>query len=298
MLSNKDIFNKQVEKLKNLSGLDITIHTNEEDIENTIKSLSSLIEILNIKKSKTTLLKELMLGKISVADINKYIQNFNFDNRFCLFTLYFQNKVDEIIYNLLKEFFSNTGDYIINMSQDIFCIFHPYKNDDIVALSHNIVDFINTEAMSNVKLIYSDINNNIYNIKRIYDDNILALNIANIFYTNQYIFSSQKLGIAGLLYELPRHACLRFLNEFSTKDKNSTINMENIHTIDVFINNNLNISETARSLHMHRNTLVYRIEQLENKTGLNLRTFEGAMTFRLLKLIKNFLNSKEKNQYE
>lgn len=41
------------------------------------------------------------------------------------------------------------------------------------------------------------------------------------------------------------------------------------------------MSETARQLHVHRNTLVYRLEKLQKATGLDIRVFEDAMTFQI-----------------
>ena len=33
--------------------------------------------------------------------------------------------------------------------------------------------------------------------------------------------------------------------------------------------NDMNVSETARGLHYHRNTLMYQIEKIKKETGLN-----------------------------
>ena len=56
---------------------------------------------------------------------------------------------------------------------------------------------------------------------------------------------------------------------------------EAMSTISKFFENNLNISETARQLYVHRNTLVYRLERIENAIGLDIRKFDDAMTFRI-----------------
>ena len=56
-----------------------------------------------------------------------------------------------------------------------------------------------------------------------------------------------------------------------------------------FFLNNLNIAETARQLHMHRNTLIYRLEQIEKQTGLDLRLFDDAMTFKIAMMVINYL---------
>lgn len=46
---------------------------------------------------------------------------------------------------------------------------------------------------------------------------------------------------------------------------------ETLSTVYKFFENNLNISETARQLYIHRNTLVYRLEKIQKLTGLDVR---------------------------
>ena len=48
-----------------------------------------------------------------------------------------------------------------------------------------------------------------------------------------------------------------------------------------FFENSLNVSETSRQLYIHRNTLVYRLDKLQKSTGLDLRVFEDAITFKI-----------------
>ena len=56
-------------------------------------------------------------------------------------------------------------------------------------------------------------------------------------------------------------------------------------TIQKFFENNLNISETARQLYVHRNTLVYRLERLEKAIGLDIRKFDDAMPFKIAMMV-------------
>ena len=53
-------------------------------------------------------------------------------------------------------------------------------------------------------------------------------------------------------------------------------------TGEAFLANNLNVSETARILYIHRNTLLYRLDKIERLTGLDIRTFSDAINFRIL----------------
>lgn len=67
---------------------------------------------------------------------------------------------------------------------------------------------------------------------------------------------------------------------------------ELIECINEFFKNNLNISETSRNAFLHRNTLLYRIEKIYKITGLNIRNFDEAMSFRLLTIVYDKMNER------
>ncbi|HIR76843.1 MAG TPA: helix-turn-helix domain-containing protein, partial [Candidatus Choladousia intestinipullorum] len=59
---------------------------------------------------------------------------------------------------------------------------------------------------------------------------------------------------------------------------------------------NLNVSETARQLYIHRNTLVYRLEKLQKSTGLDIRVFDDALTFKIAMMVVNYMKYMEANE--
>lgn len=67
----------------------------------------------------------------------------------------------------------------------------------------------------------------------------------------------------------------------SLKDKD-----EALEIIRVFFSNNLNVSATAKSLYMHRNTLLYKLDQLSKELGLKLDRFSHACSINILLNIK------------
>ena len=52
---------------------------------------------------------------------------------------------------------------------------------------------------------------------------------------------------------------------------------ELLATIEELMKTNLNLTQTANNLHIHRNTLLYRIGKVHQHVGLDLRTFEGVL---------------------
>lgn len=55
-----------------------------------------------------------------------------------------------------------------------------------------------------------------------------------------------------------------------------------MQTVEAYLDSGMNISETARGLYMHRNTLMYRLNSIRKQTGLDLSKFDDAVTFKLL----------------
>lgn len=80
-----------------------------------------------------------------------------------------------------------------------------------------------------------------------------------------------------------------FLKEvFGDKDVEQ-FEEETLSTVFKFFENSLNISETARQLYIHRNTLVYRLEKIQKMTGLDVRVFEDALTFKIAMMVSEHM---------
>ena len=77
----------------------------------------------------------------------------------------------------------------------------------------------------------------------------------------------------------------------SRKTPIEALDEDTLDTINRFFENNLNVSETARKLYVHRNTLVYRLEKVKKITGLDLREFEDAILFKVAVMVKQYLDS-------
>ena len=97
------------------------------------------------------------------------------------------------------------------------------------------------------------------------------------------------LGIGRLIYQLPQPLCDMFMREIFGENLPDTFDEETLTTIEKFFDNNLNVSETARQLFVHRNTLVYRLEKLQKTTGLDIRVFEDAMTFKIALMVASYM---------
>ena len=127
------------------------------------------------------------------------------------------------------------------------------------------------------------------------DEMIAALNesqqTGKPFDTEKYVVSYENLGIGRLIYQLPTTLCEMFLQEVFKKNPIDSLDKETLFTINKFFENNLVLSETARKLFVHRNTLVYRLEKIKKLTGLDLREFDDAIVFKVALMVKKYLSN-------
>ena len=124
----------------------------------------------------------------------------------------------------------------------------------------------------------------------------MALEVGRIFNVEEETISYGKLGIGRLIYQLPMSLCEMFIKEIFG-ERNIDLDDETMVTIQKFFENSLNISETARQLYIHRNTLVYRLERLEKMIGLDIRKFEDAMTFKIAMMVVKYMKYMETFEY-
>lgn len=116
-----------------------------------------------------------------------------------------------------------------------------------------------------------------------------AASICRIFSNELTVAHFESLGIGRLIYQLPAGQCEMFLSEVFRGDAANVLDPETLFTVQVFFENNLNISEAARRLFIHRNTLVYRLEKIKKLTGLDLRKFDHAIVFQIALMVKKQL---------
>ena len=125
-----------------------------------------------------------------------------------------------------------------------------------------------------------------------YKEAQIAIEVGKVFDTEKYVINYENLGIGRLIYQLPTTLCEMFLQEVFKKNPIDALDKETLFTIHKFFENNLNVSETARKLFVHRNTLVYRLEKIKKLTGLDLREFDDAITFKVALMVKKYLTSR------
>ena len=148
-----------------------------------------------------------------------------------------------------------------------------------------------------VHIAYGTIVKELKEVSRSYKEARMALDVGKIFFDEKEIIAYSSLGIGRLIYQLPIPLCKMFIKEIFENKSPDDFDEETITTINKFFENSLNVSETSRQLYIHRNTLVYRLDKLQKSTGLDLRVFEDAITFKIALMVVRYMKYMETLDY-
>lgn len=113
-----------------------------------------------------------------------------------------------------------------------------------------------------------------------------AIEVGRIFKPDESIYVYSRLILERFLMEIPQDISAYYHSLLFNRKNQRLFNEEMLYTIDMFFKKDLNLSDTARQLYIHRNTLVYRLDKVQKQIGLDLRSFEDAVTFKILMELK------------
>ena len=262
-------------------------------------SLGNIKNLYDEKYDKGSFIKNIILDNILPSDI--YIKSkelhFNTEEMRIVFLIKFFGKTDMMPFEMMQNMFPDKSkDYVISVGEHDIVLVKDVKPDmetkEIEKIATNIADTLSAEFYTKVAIGISTVVENIKDLARAYKEAQVALEVGKVFETEKNIISYENLGIGRLIYQLPTTLCEMFLQEVFKKGSLESLDRETLQTIQSFFENNLNVSETSRKLFVHRNTLVYRLEKFRKLTGLDLREFEHAITFKVALMVKKYLSSK------
>lgn len=273
-------------------------------------------EALLVGKIATFQIQELMVAYKERFDKDNFIKNLLLDN-LLLVDIYNRSKKLHVDINARRVvMIVETGEHKDGDAIDrVRSLFSGRTKDFVTAVDeHNIIvvkelldqetyeDIRKTAAViidalkdrdDRIRVSYGTIVGEIKEVSRSYKEAGMALDVGKIFFADKRIIAYSALGIGRLIYQLPIPLCKMFIKEiFDGKDLDD-FDEETLSTINKFFENSLNVSETSRQLYIHRNTLVYRLDKLQKSTGLDLRVFEDAITFKIALMVVKYMKYME-----
>ncbi len=251
---------------------------------------------------RNNFMQNVVLGNMLVVDMYNKAKKLHIDQaQRVVFIIDVAGKKDGVVMETVKNLFTvQSRDFITEVDEKSIILIKDVRDlpedESLSELADMIVDNLQTEAMIPVRVGYGNRVDLLQDISRSYQEAKMALEVGSIFNVEKKNLSYSRLGIGRLIYQLPISLCEMFLREVFGESIPDIFDEETTITIQKFFENNLNISETARQLYVHRNTLVYRLERIEKSIGLDIRAFEDAMLFKIAMMVMAHMNYHRKRE--
>lgn len=269
-----------------------------------VSQLQNLIIAYKERFDRNNFFQNLLLDNLLLVDIYNRAKKLHVEVTVPRVVFLVETKLekDGIVTELLKGMFSTQGnDYITAVDESsvilIKSLEEGYSQESLMETAETIAAMMNTEAMLNVRVAFGTVVQELKDVSKSYKEAKMALNVGKIFYVEKNVTAYSTLGIGRLIYQLPVNLCQIFIQEIFGDNIPEELDDEMMITINKFFENNLNVSETSRQLFVHRNTLVYRIEKLQKSTGLDIRTFDDALTFKIALMVVNYMKYLDSMEY-
>ena len=227
--------------------------------------IQNLLVAYKERFDKDNFIKNLLLDNLLLVDIYNRAKKLHIDTdvKRVVYIIETHNEKDVNALETVRSLFaSKTKDFITAVDEKNIILVKEVRQGESYAeldkTANMILDMLNTEAMTKVRVAYGTVINDIKEVSRSYKEAKMALDVGKIFYASKNVIAYSNLGIGRL---------------------------------------SLNVSETSRQLYIHRNTLVYRLDKLQKSTGLDLRVFEDAITFKIALMVAKYMKYMESLDY-
>mgnify|MGYP003548838820 CR=1 FL=1 len=289
-----------VEKLSEIAGIPLQIKEcesqnfqveNQEEVEQLLERLTQITMLCKEISSEEYFFRSLLLGNPISDDYivgKKFLPSINLGG--FVFVITSLAKEQEQVIQTLRGLYPNKHQQmIISMSEQqtiLICFQQKVMSDRLQEQALIIATTLNTEAMCMAQVAVGSYFQKRSECFQSFQHALLADEIGRRFYEADQIHVYSKLGMSRLIFELPQQACDDYLEEIFQDRSLPMINEETLLIVEAFFRQNLNVSETSRQLFMHRNTLLHKLDRIQETTGLDIRNFQDAITMRLVILLK------------
>ena len=266
--------------------------------------IQNLLTAYKERFDKDNFIKNLLLDNLLLVDIYSRAKKLHIqtDVPRVIMILETDGGRDNSVMELTRSHLNGSGkDFVTAVDENNVIVVKEFSEADTVKeierSAKSLEHFLLREGIRDIRIAYGTVVQEIKEVSRSYKEAKMALDVGKIFFDERNIIAYSELGIGRLIYQLPIPLCKMFIREIFGGKSPDDFDEETLTTIYKFFENSLNVSETSRQLFIHRNTLVYRLDKLQKSTGLDLRVFEDAITFKIALMVVKYMKYMESMDY-
>ncbi len=268
----------------------------EKNYAYLISQLADKTNFNTTNLTKEDFYKGLLFGELTAVQISKHAKKFLIkDKPACVMAIYNPKGKIEDILNIIKTYSNSKLDFSI-VTDEKQCYFVKFSDEgtgdyqSITEYAEFLYQTIYEETGELPRISVGGKVQSIVNLSTSFMQATFAQQMAIEVNSHNRVHTYKEYIFVKMLEDLPKQKVKEYLSvlvDFSAKELFE--DKEMINTAEEFLENSLNISETSRKLYLHRNTLTYRLDKIEKITGLDIRKFSDAVTFRLISILAKLI---------
>lgn len=267
--------------------------------------VQSLLVAYKERFDKDNFIKNLLLDNLLLVDIYNRAKKIHIDTeaKRVIFIIETSHEKDSVALDNVRNLLGGKSrDFVTAVDEKNIIVVKELADKagsrELEKMAKEMMEILRAESEDDkIHIAYGTVVNDIKEVSKSYKEAKLALDVGKIFFDEKDIVAYSTLGIGRLIYQLPIPLCKMFIKEIFEGKSPDEFDEETLTTINKFFENSLNVSETSRQLYIHRNTLVYRLDKLQKSTGLDLRVFEDAITFKIALMVVKYMKYMETLEY-
>ena len=267
--------------------------------------VQSLLVAYKERFDKDNFIKNLLLDNLLLVDIYNRAKKLHIDTeaKRVIFIIETSHEKDSVALDNVRNLLSGKSrDFVTAVDEKNIIVVKELADKDgsreLEKMAKEMMEILRAESEDDkIHIAYGTVVNDIKEVSKSYKEAKLALDVGKFFFDEKDIVAYSTLGIGRLIYQLPIPLCKMFIKEIFEGKSPDDFDEETLITINKFFENSLNVSETSRQLYIHRNTLVYRLDKIQKSTGLDLRVFEDAITFKIALMVVKYMKHMETLEY-
>lgn len=248
----------------------------------------------NAELTREEFLKKMILGDCTPADAYKYSVKFCVKETPCFVLAIKFAKTYPDAQALLCQYADGKTDVVATFDERNFALIKAASSAEEYSSPVDYAKFLTrflTEELGGAPCVgVGSVTAGFHDLAVSYTRAVTALRYAEVFSGGEGVHSYKEYMLVKMLEEVPKSHLSEFMDDVSAEEIHEVFEDEEmLQTAEKFLSSSLNVSETSRNLYMHRNTLLYRLDKIEKATGLNIRMFPDAVTFRILTVLYKLL---------
>ncbi len=233
--------------------------------------------------------QRILQNELSLAELEAVVDEYNIHTNVsrCVLLMHMVQVQKSSAFEILQDMLPMSGsDVLVNMDKHTAVYLKDVSNlddeEDLYQFSCALQETLMGEMALSVTIGISGVTKDIAQLHACYRQARRAIEIGRIYAPEKTVHMYRTMYLQRFLSDLNPDVASHYYSLLFNANTNRLFSDEMLHTIEMFFKKDLNLSETARQLYIHRNTLVYRLDKVQKALGLDLRHFDDAVTFKML----------------